>query len=494
MAAAAALAKVHQALQWIGFGNQVHRDSICEEAGFELLEDFVTLSKKDIQEMADGYEKCTQAQGRIPFGLRRIKLIIGVMHWVQDQDRCYRSASTGNIADANEFREIIDISIQCATLQKVEDDQVDTISKAVDPGKFKDERKWPDWEPAFVNYLSMIPGSYHMPLLCVIREREDPDHDHDFGDDFVSEMIAYVPLHGAHFRADPRRVHQLLKNYLVAETAEQWIKNLEPHANGRQDMLALREHYSGEGNASRHIATAERMREGLHYKNERSLAFSIFLDKIQKIFNIYKEEGKEFTENAKLHELFKQVQHPQLQDTVKALKVRFGMEDITYTLAANHLTAAVSELPEYHLTCKVSASSSGAPWIRGGGGSGHNSSVKKKGGIQAPNKGILMSDGLVFTGYYPNWSDLSKEDKQWVLDSRNKKKKRGVGSKPQISDIVSIAEQLQVMKRTISELVSSKNNPINSESSEDKAKVKVQHLQNDAGNAFEGQCAKSNQE
>ena len=116
MAAAAALAKVHQALQWIGFGNQAHRDSICEEAGFESLKDFVGLSEKDIRVMADGYEKHTQAQGCIPFGLRRIKLLIGVMHWVQDQDRCYRNASTGNISDANKFREVIDISIQRAAL------------------------------------------------------------------------------------------------------------------------------------------------------------------------------------------------------------------------------------------------------------------------------------------------------------------------------------------------------------------------------------------
>ena len=86
------------------------------------------------------------------------------------------------------------------------------------------------------------------------------------------------------------------------------------------------------------------MREGLHYKNERSLAFSIFLDRMQKMFNIYEEEGEKFTENAKLHELFKWVQHLQLQDTVKALKVRFDMEGIMYTQAANHLTAAVSEL------------------------------------------------------------------------------------------------------------------------------------------------------
>ena len=116
MAAAGALAEVHQALQWIGFGNQAYFDSICEETGFESLEDFVGLSEKDIQEMADQYEKGTQAQGRIPFGLRRIKLLIGVMHWVQDQDHCYRNASTGNTADANEFREIIDIFIQRAAL------------------------------------------------------------------------------------------------------------------------------------------------------------------------------------------------------------------------------------------------------------------------------------------------------------------------------------------------------------------------------------------
>ena len=105
-----------------------------------------------------------------------------------------------------------------------------------------------------------------------------------------------------------------------------------------------------------------------------------------------------------------------------------------------------------------------------------------------------MSDGSIFTGYYPNWSELSKEDKQQVLDSRNKKKKGGVGSKRQISDVASIAEQVQVMKRGISELVSSRNRIITSKPSKDKVKTKAQHLQNDAGNAFRGQHTKSNQE
>ena len=59
------------------------------------------------------------------------------------------------------------------------------------------------------------------------------------------------------------------------------------------------------------------------------------------MFNIYEEEGEEFIENAKLCELFKRVRHPQLQDTIKALKDHFDMEGITYTQAANHLTASV---------------------------------------------------------------------------------------------------------------------------------------------------------
>ena len=104
-----------------------------------------------------------------------------------------------------------------------------------------------------------------------------------------------------------------------------------------------------------------------------------------------------------------------------------------------------------------------------------------------------MPDGLVLTVYYPIWLELSKEDKQLILDSRSKEKKGGVGNKRQISDVAYFAEQVQVMKCTISELMASKNNHINSESSEDKMKSKAQHSQNNACNAFGGRHAKSNQ-
>ena len=77
-------------------------------------------------------------------------------------------ASIDGIQDADEFQGILDVAIQRAALRKVEDDQVKSISKAASPGKFKDEHKWPDWEPAFTNYLSTIPSSYQVPLSYVI--------------------------------------------------------------------------------------------------------------------------------------------------------------------------------------------------------------------------------------------------------------------------------------------------------------------------------------
>ena len=196
MAAAAALAELNQALVWTGFGDQGNRDSICREAGLLPFEDFVGLTDKDIRDMAEEFSKCTVAIGRISFRLCRIKLLMGVMHWVQDQDRCYRMASISDVQDADEFLGILDVAIQRAALRNAEDDQVETISKAADPGKFKDEHKWPNWEPAFINYVSTIPSLYHVPLLYVVQENEYPAHEHDFGENFQVEMIAYHPCRG----------------------------------------------------------------------------------------------------------------------------------------------------------------------------------------------------------------------------------------------------------------------------------------------------------
>ena len=344
---------VDQCLEWIGFGIPSQWVSISTEAGFNSLNDLNDIEEKDICDMADSFQKHTIAN-RINFGMRHTKWLIAMMQWVQDFSLCSEQPTIDNFVTANDFKQALSTTVQRASLRKVDTDQVNTISKAADPGKLKDERKWPEWYPAFVNYLSTIPGVYSVLLSYIVHDNQAPDHARDFAGDFTEEIIAYSPLNGPKFRADTRKVHQLLKNFLMAESAEQWIQPLEPRGNGHNDILELRCHYKGEGNQSRRITSANKYRETLHYKSERAMPWETFLDWMQKMFNIYKEEGKEMTENAKLRELFKHMKHTQLTESVKALEVRYDMDSLTYPKAANHLTTAVSKLPDYQMARRVS--------------------------------------------------------------------------------------------------------------------------------------------
>lgn len=433
------------ALQWIGFENAATRDRLRVE-GFDSFDDLKPMKEKDIRDLAESYGRRTAADGRFIFGIRRIHYLIGMVHWVQDFERVGEQASLDQfVDDPVAFRNALDIAFNRADVRRIEKEQSDTVSKAADPGKFKDERKWPEWEPAFVNYLSTIPGVTGVPLSYVVREKAEPDTEAVY-DSFNERAIACSPLAGASFQADARKVHQLIKSFLQTETAEQWVK---PHArkqSGRTDMEALRAHYSGEGNTSRRIANAERIRDTLHYKNERAMPFSAFLDKLQKMFNIFEEEGEAMTEQAKVRMLLSKIEHPQLQDAIGALRVRASIEGITFTGCANHLSAQVSELPDNQVNRKVAAANSErsktnpAPKrIRGGG-----TTTGKR-------KGIKMPDGIIWTGFYSDWEQLSREDRQTVMDARVENKNKGT-RKRQTSKVSTGSKKLKDIKLQMAEL------------------------------------------
>ena len=198
---AAAIAEVNKCLQWIGYSNVAHCQAIRDEAGLDSLTDFIDVTETDIRDMAESFAKRSPAPHFI-FGMRQIKWFLGLMHWVQDQNRCSGPPTAADVVEDDILKEVLNVSIRRAALCKADDDQVETISKAADPGKFKDERKWADWEPVSTNYLSTIPGVYGIPLSYVIHETDNPQHDHDFGEDFTQEMISCASLPGANFHAD----------------------------------------------------------------------------------------------------------------------------------------------------------------------------------------------------------------------------------------------------------------------------------------------------
>ena len=264
----------------------------------------------------------------------------------------------------------------------------------------------------------------------------------------------------------------------MAESAEQWIRLLAPRGNGRDDILELRHHYEGKGNQSRRIASADKYRETLHYKSERAMPWEIFLDRMQKMFNIYKEEGEEMTENPKLSKLSKRTRHPQLVEFVKALEVWYDMDGLTYTQAANHLTAAVSTLPDYKMACRV-------PNVKTG--TGQDSKPTR---VHRDGNTIYATDGTIWTGHYDEWATLKDSAKEKITAERERKKKvrtgrgsKGKNYKRKVANITSLTEDIQAMKRSVAELISKRNEP------DDNTTPK--QPRNDAGNAFGGRASKS---
>ena len=280
------------------------------------------------------------------------------MHWVQD---CHRGSEIPNHENFDE--ETMYEALSLAQIRKSDIELVTTNSKAADPGKFKDERKWPEWEKAFINYLSVIPGVNGIPLSYVVRELENPTPGTEYAT-FNERMINRALLNGQYYIADTRRVHNLIIGFFQGENTENWIRNIAKYQDGRCDMIALRRHYAGEGTSTRRIADAKRIQNTLHYKTEQALLLNKFLDSLQRMFTIFEEENEPLTERAKVDELLTKVQNSALAAAVAQLRYQLNTDGITFTVAANHFYSEISQTPDNQLSRKISAVTTGG---RGGG-------------------------------------------------------------------------------------------------------------------------------
>lgn len=466
MAPAIGLVGIDHVLQIIGFEMAAERNNIML-AGLDQFDDFRYLVDKDIRDMADEFGKRTTAAGKIVFGLGRTKKLVGVMHWVQD---CYRANDVPNHELFDE--EALSEALSLAQIRKSDLDLVTTNSKAADPGKFKDERKWPEWEKAFTNYLSVIPGVNGIPLSYVVREQEIPTPGTEYAT-FNERMLNRAPLTGQYFVADTRRVHNLLTGFLQGETTDSWIRTIAKHQDGRRDMIALRRHYAGEGNNTRRIADAKRIQATLHYKVERALPFNKFLDSLQRMFTIFEEEGEPMTERAKVDELLTKVQNAALTAAVAHLRFKLNTSGVSFTVAANHLNAEISQSPDYQLARKISSVTTGGGG-RGGGGRGGRGGGR---GGRGRGRGGRGGRGGASTNYYSpaEWEKLSFEERDKIRKERDKKGEQG-GTKRNISEMTT--------KQLTSALISSIQKASEKEDSGGDDTPKKSNTQ--AGNAFGG--------
>ena len=475
MAAVPEIDQIREILNWIGFAVDAQRTSIINDA-FSVYADIQSLTEKDITELSESFGRRTAANGRIDFGIRRTKRLKFMTHWVQDFYRVSMTPSMDGLDQAS-FLAALTVAGQRANVRKQMKDQSDEKAKVATPGPLVSESKWTVWEPKFTNYLSCLLGMNGIPLSYVIRENDAPDTVGPHAN-FSEKCIACAPLAGVAYESDRSAVHQALVSFTTGQPSENWIKAINRHKDGRRSMKALRDHFSGEGNATRRIAEADRLKDTLHYKNERSLPFETFLTRCEKMYNIYEQHKEAMKEDAKIRFLFKKVQHSGLSSAIEAMKAKITMEPpgtVTYTTVANHLSTAVSELPDYVAsTRKVSC-------------------VDQNNGSNS----IYNSDGSINTGHHPNWLQLSVTDRKKVNDERSRlglgkknkggrKGSKGGNSTPASAD-PKVENQLNQLKKANAQhkrTIASLKKDANDENAADDGDIE------DAGNSFGGKAKK----
>lgn len=457
-------------LGWCGFSTAVHRAKVADEL-FRSYSDIKATNESDITELVSSM-RGRPAADRITMGMRKIKKLRAIIHWVKDFRRISEPPSIDGL-DRDSFNDALDIAARRHEIRKQQMDDDGTLKEA-SPGPLSSELKWQEWEEAFQNYLSCIYGVDGVPLVYVIRENDSPDRNTVFSD-FTDKTIACAELSGPAFDADKRKVHQIIVSFTQGQLSEDWIKPVAKEKNGRSDMKALRHHFSGEGNSSRRIALAERLKETLHYRNEKAMSFETFLSKCQKMFNIFKNQGEEMNEEAKIRFLLKQVKCDQLKEAVAALKTRITTDpsnSVTYSTVANHLAACVAELPDFISKARsVGATSTN--------------------GNDAPSEGITRSDGSIHIGHYPNWRQLSKSDRDKVIEERKRLKgakgkgKNGKSDNQASTELEKLKKALAKKKRAIAALKKKA-----SKSDDDKSDDDDAGKGEDAGDQFGGKRKK----
>ena len=194
------------------------------------------------------------------------------------------------------------------------------------------------------------------------------------------------------------------------------------------------------------------------------------------MYNIFENHGEEMKEDAKIRFLFKNIKHSELDAEIAALKASIATNHtgtINYSTVCNHLSTAVSQLPEF-----ISK--------------GRNiSSVDRD---EGSSLSCYRDDGtLILDEYLPDWMSYPGDTKKKILSERARlgiklgKVGKGYFNSSSNSVVTKLKKANEKFKRKIKAL--KKLNPSNEDKDDDDDDISGDESQ-DAGDQFGGKNLK----
>ena len=192
------------------FVDETQAQRIAEDIFGDLFTSCMDITFKGLDEHFKTYFDLTVAQGQIRLRPGTRKNVKAFVQWTRNEIRLGRDPSHNPFP----VHLVSNLIRRYKTHEKFQTD-TKTLSEAAKPDKFKDNAKWEDWKPTFLNYLRSIPGRDGIPLKYICREKNEPDP--TANGDFLDDYVTMAPLEGEFYAIDTVQVHTFPSKLCVWE-------------------------------------------------------------------------------------------------------------------------------------------------------------------------------------------------------------------------------------------------------------------------------------
>ena len=212
-------------------------------------------------------------------------------------------------------------------------EKIKTITDAAKPKKFRENMKWEDWSPTFINFLRLTPGQNVVSLIYIWQEFDEV-LDYNPTMYFIETYVIQAPLYGEAYIIDAAEVHTYLVNYMSDNTIAE-VKML-PHVDsndGKKVFKSIKDHYEGVGVNTVSMLEAEETIRSLHYSGEKKphIWWDKFEKKLTYAFTIMdkKERRTVYSDEMKLRMLAQKINVDFLQSIKSAINVELTKLPVT---------------------------------------------------------------------------------------------------------------------------------------------------------------------
>ena len=223
-----------------------------------------------------------------------------------------------------------------------------------------------------------------------------------------------APLTGPYFAQDNGKVYRVTKQWTLNTSAFAWVRPFDRNEDGRAAIAAMREHYDGPGETAKKLAKAEADLKTIHYRNEQSMTFESYVNKLHEIYFIFAEAQQPLTHEQKVKTMCEKIStsNTRLETAMTVIKMDQALKtppEKYFVKAANSLAEQVAIIfpnAKTRSSRYVSFAGRGRGRGRGDGGQGRGRGGRRGGQKDDSPNNLGGNPGDTWNGH--DISDLTK--------------------------------------------------------------------------------------